>query len=216
MIETPGYKYLADVRRVSYDVAVRFGLGSRDALGHSYFPASVGPNVPELDSRFDGSVLFPIFDVYGRTVGVSARKLDPSAQPKYVNTVYAKSKHLYGLHLAWPTCLGEQVAYVVEGNVDTVMAHQVGLFNTVGMLGSAFSFTQMCLLLRFVKYVVVVPDGDAAGRRLVADVATAARTTFASSGLEFYYKPLPDGYDPDKFLRERSLTDFLSIPNQRI
>lgn len=208
-----GFKYLKDNRHLTDETIRSWNLGYCDPKGIIY----MGTNFSEklsLDFKFNCSILFPIFDMYGALIGVSARSLDrkPDA-PKYVNTVYAKANNLYGLHMTWKDCVREKKVYVVEGNVDTIMMWQAGVKNVVGMLGSNFSSTQLCLLGRFVDKVVFMPDGDSAGYKFVKKVRDGI-SKFDNANLEFSVVNLPYGYDPDKFVQEKGLEELrkLEVP----
>ena len=136
--------------------------------------------------------------------------------PKYTNTVYEKANHLYGLNVTWKKCLQDQKVYVVEGNVDVLQTYQAGIHNVVGMLGSAFSFTQLCLLSRFVKKIVFVPDPDKAGKGLLEKLQKAIPKKFYDSDIEFFYIALPIGQDPDNYFKAHSKEEFLSLPENRL
>lgn len=203
-----GIQYLKDTRHLTDEVIRKFNLGWCDAKGFIYIGTNFKENMA-LDFKFQSSVLFPIFDMYGSFVGVSARSLDRKADaPKYVNTVYAKANNLYGLNFTWQDCLKENKAYVVEGNVDALMMWQSGIKNVVGMLGSNIHPTQVCLLSRFVDHIVFVPDGDKAGEKFLQKLKYNMPSKFYNGGtVKFSIVNLPEGYDPDKFLQEKSATE---------
>src|SRR5579859_6592642 len=164
MKNLPAYKYLLQERKLSEDTIKTFHLSYCDNRGMIYTDADMTETFPKLDFRFNNASLFPIFDLYGKTIGVSARPLNPGPNDtKYVNTVYEKAENLYGLNVTYPFCIKEKTVYVVEGNVSMLQMYERGVKNVVAMLGSNFSVTQLGLLLGFVEKMVFVPDGDMAG-----------------------------------------------------
>lgn len=161
--------------------------------------------------RFRHRLMFPISDVHGKIVAFSGRALelppgeklsgDPPA--KYVNSpegpLYKKSDLLFGLHEARVPLRREGVAILCEGNFDVLAVHQAGFAHVVAPLGTAFTITQAKLLKRYVARVVVLFDGDGAGRK----ATRAAAPLLREAGLLASVVAMPAGEDPDTFLRAR-------------
>ncbi len=199
----PGFKYLLEERHLSEETIKAFHLGAIDHLGLCYIDADFTGTLPQLDPRFKNSSMFPVQDLYGAVVGVSARPLVTIPGTKYINTVYEKGDHLYGLNQTWKYCLETKKAYVVEGNIDTMMMWQAGIKNVVGMLGSNFSLTQFGLLYRFVHEICFVPDGDQAGINFINKMLSAIPKKLShANDITISLVSLPHGKDPDKFLQE--------------
>jgi len=207
-----GLDYLKNDRHLTDDTIKTFNLGFCEADGTIYTNYDLSSLA--LDSRFFGTALFPIFDLYDQLIGVSARKIQRKSNMdlKYINTVYSKTQHLFGLNVTWQECLKTRKVYVVEGNVDVMMCYQQGIKNVVGMLGSTLKLTQLCLLARFVDEIVFVPDGDDAGRKFLARMLDK---DILKHDLEVKFSTvvLPEGYDPDKFLYEKRKNLFLGLEN---
>ncbi|MBX7193049.1 MAG: DNA primase [Sandaracinaceae bacterium] len=161
--------------------------------------------------RFRHRLMFPIADTHGKIVAFSGRALelppgekltgDPPA--KYVNSpegpLYKKSDLLFGLHEARVELRREGVAILCEGNFDVLAVHQAGLKHVVAPLGTAFTLAQAKLLKRYVSRVVVLFDGDNAGRK----ATRAAAPLLREAGLLGTVVGLPAGEDPDSFCRKR-------------
>lgn len=214
----PGFKYLKTERQLSDETIRKFHLAYCDGKGNIYSDMDFPSKSLELDYKFYDTALFPICNLYGELVGVSGRKLNykTNMDLKYVNTVYQKTDHLYGLSTTLMDCVRENRAYIVEGNVDTVMMYQHGIKNVVGMLGSTLSITQLAILSRFVDEIYLVPDGDTAGEKLIERVIGTDRkkglvSKFPQLALQFYQVKLPTFFDPDKFLREKGREEFLKL-----
>ncbi len=118
--------------------------------------------------RFRDRLMFTIQDVHGNVVGFTGRQLDPNAkEAKYVNTpetaIYKKSAILYGLDKAKGDIKRQDLAVVVEGNMDVLSSHKAGITNVVCSSGTALTEDQLRLLSRFTKNLAIAFDADAAG-----------------------------------------------------
>jgi len=216
-------------RAITDETARAFRLGyaphSWDALatflkGQGFEPAEaeeVGLIVPRRGGgghydRFRHRLLFPIADPTGRIVAFSGRSLAPppgeepraegEAGAKYVNSpegpLYKKGDMLFGLHEGRVSIRREAWAILCEGNFDLLALHQAGLSVAVAPLGTAFTPGQAKLLRRYAERVVLLFDGDAAGRKAVR----AAQPLLREVGLATTVVTLPQGEDPDSFLRK--------------
>ncbi len=118
---------------------------------------------------FRNRLLFPIFDTLDRCVGFGGRALQEDQQPKYLNSpetlVFKKGRLLYGYSQARDQIRKEDRVFVVEGYMDVILMHQVGIRNTVAPLGTAFTETQAVALTRNTNRIVLVFDGDEAGKK---------------------------------------------------
>jgi DNA primase len=116
--------------------------------------------------RFRNRLMFPIRDVRGRTCGFGARALD-DRPPKYMNSpqtpIYDKSAILYGIDQATAAIKAEHTAVIVEGYMDTLIAHQTGHANVVAASGTALTDRQADLLKKNARRLVLALDADAAG-----------------------------------------------------
>ena len=157
--------------------------------------------------RFRNRVVFPIFDIKSRILGFGARVLD-NTLPKYVNSpetlIYTKGKNLYGLSLAKETIREEDSVVVVEGNLDFIMPYQEGLKNIVASLGTALTVEQARLIKRYTHNVVMVYDADEAGQ--LATLRTL--DIFIEEGMNVKVVSLPEGFDPDLFVRKEGIDKF--------
>jgi DNA primase len=124
-----------------------------------------------------------------------------SERAKYVNSpespLYKKREILFGLYQARQTLRETGTALVVEGNFDVVSLHARGLRQTIAPLGTAFTPEQAHLVRRLAPEIVLMFDGDSAGRRAVA----ASRESVRAAGLQCRVARLPDGIDPDELVR---------------
>lgn len=217
MISTvlPAYKYLSEVRKLNEDTINTFNLGYVSPEGSVYVGADFTGTIPLMDKRFFHATMFPIFDMFGTCVAVSVRPLGLT-QTKYINTAYEKSEHLYGLNITWKDCFKEGKVYVVEGNISLLQMYQAGIKNCVAMLGSKLSVRQVCLLSRFVKNIVIVPDSDKAGTQLIAKLQENIPGKLYDADVKFSYIQLPPGQDPDDYFKINTKQDFLNLSEEEL
>ena len=163
---------------------------------------SRSPENPQmLRERFRGRLLFPIHDARGRTVGFGGRILPELEQKmadagrgvaKYLNSpetlLFKKSRNLYGADLARLAARNAGWVGVVEGYTDVIAAHQVGLANVVGTLGTALTDDHVQALRRLADRVVLVFDGDEAGQK----AADRSLELFLSHEVDVRVLALPD------------------------
>ncbi len=151
--------------------------------------------------RFRNRILFPIRNVSGRCLGFGGRGLGEE-EPKYLNSpesvAYRKGEHLFGLDLTGQAVRSQGTAVLVEGYMDFLSVFQAGIENVVAPLGTAFTGSQATLLRRFCNRVVLGFDSDRAG--LAA--AERALGQLLPLGFTVQILELPEGHDPDSFVRE--------------
>jgi DNA primase len=161
--------------------------------------------------RFHKRLIFPIPNPTGkRVLAFGARVLDDSL-PKYINSpetaVFKKARTLYGLHRARREIGARGMAIIVEGYLDVIALHMNDIGNAVASLGTAFTFGQAKNLSRFCPEVVFMYDGDQAGK--IASLRGCAAA--AEAGLKIRVVRLPDGDDPDSFVRKRGPDEVRSL-----
>jgi DNA primase len=220
--------YLAE-RGVRPETVERFGLGyapgGGDALTHhlraqafSLDDAVAAGLVMRragggfLD-RFRDRVMFPITDLRGRVVAFGGRVLpgtpvtgDPP--PKYLNSpespLFHKGRTVYGLGLARDAIRQSGRVVLVEGYLDVIALAQAGIGEVTAPLGTALTIEQLGVLSRFTERVIACFDGDAAGRK----AAARSFPVFIDAGLWGRGVFLPEGDDPDTFVRTRGAAAF--------
>ena len=157
---------------------------------------------------FRGRIMFPIKDSAGRVVAFSGRilpSLENEKVGKYINSpetiLYNKSGILYGYDRAKGSIKKVNFSVLVEGQMDVVMSHQAGYPNTVGVSGTAFTETQLTLLKRLSKNIVMAFDADSAGMASVGKSAELA----LSMGLDVKVARLSSGIDPAALIQKNSV-----------
>ena len=161
--------------------------------------------------RFRKRVMFPIINIRGKVIGFSGRAMpgEDKAGGKYVNTsdtpVYKKSENLFGMNFAKNHC--DERVILVEGNMDVISLHQAGFENAVAALGTAFTDEQAKLLSRYTKEIVLLMDSDAAGQKAMKRAGAILQNT----GLDIRVVLLPDGKDPDEYIKKNGAARFKAL-----
>ena len=161
-----------------------------------------------LVDRFFDRVIFPIHSVSGRVIAFGGRtlKTDKSVA-KYVNSpeteIYVKSKSLYGIYFAKGEISKKNKCILVEGYLDVLSMHQLGITNVVASSGTSLTEDQIRLIHKFTDNITIIYDGDSAG------IHAALRGTdmILKEGMNVKIILLPDGQDPDDFAKKHSLEE---------
>ena len=212
-----GLRYFAE-RGLREEMIRKFQLGysldQRDALFRSATAAGYKPSYLEktglvirydngrVNDRFRGRVIFPVHTLSGKVVAFGGRilKKDEKAA-KYVNSpeseIYHKGNELYGLYFAKQAIVKKDRCFLVEGYMDVIGMHQVGIENVVASSGTALTGGQIRLIHRFTGNITVLYDGDAAGIK----AALRGIDMLIEEGMKVKVVLLPDGEDPDSFAR---------------
>ena len=161
--------------------------------------------------RFRKRVMFPVINIRGNVVAFSGRAMpgEDKQGGKYVNTsdtpVYKKSSNLFGINYAKNHCSDRII--LVEGNMDVISLHQAGFENTVAPMGTAFTEEQVNLLARYTKEIVLTLDADAAGQKAIKRASEMLENT----GLNVRVVIIPDGKDPDDFIKKNGPDRFRAL-----
>jgi len=166
-----------------------------------------------LIDRFRGRIIFPIFDIRGNVVAFGGRVLDDSI-PKYINSpetpCYSKGRELFGLNLAKKS--REKKLLVVEGYMDVISLHQAGIDFAVASLGTALTSMQGRLLKKYADEVILSYDSDSAGQK-----ATERGLEILNRvGCQAKILQIPDGKDPDEFIRKNGPEKFKMLIDRAI
>jgi len=211
-------------RGLTGEIAARFGLGYAPDAWQSLLRVFKNYEDPMLDAaglviagdgdkrydRFRDRIMFPIHDHRGHVIGFGGRVID-SGEPKYLNSpetpVFSKGRELYGLFHARNAIRDAGKVVVVEGYMDVVALAQHGVDYAVATLGTATTPIHVQKLFRQTDTVVYCFDGDAAGRR-AAWRALENSLGILADGKNARFLFLPDGEDPDDYVRKRGRAAF--------
>lgn len=160
-------------------------------------------------------LVMPIRDVYGNYIALAGRtrlsneEREKNGIPKYKNSIYKKSHHLFGLNFAKRSILQNDVAYVVEGYFDVITPHQKGLENVVATCGTFLTTRHMVLLSRYTTNIILIMDNEEQAQ------ITARKTIERKSreGINLSFANPLDGTgskDLDEFLKDHSVGELIS------
>ena len=161
-----------------------------------------------LHDRFYDRVMFPIHSVSGRVIAFGGRTLfTDKSVAKYVNSkeseIYVKSRSLYGIYFAKSAISRADKCYLVEGYLDVLSMHQLGITNVVASSGTSLTVEQIRLIKRFTENVTIMYDGDAAG----IHAALRGIDLILKEGMNVKVVLIPDGDDPDSYARKHTLEE---------
>ena len=219
---TVGLSYFRE-RKLRDETIAKYGLGyspnAQDAMTEAALKA--GYNLEMLEAtgltttrngshydRFRGRVIFPITTVSGRTIGFGGRALRLTEHTaKYLNSpeseVYHKSSTLYGIAQARVAIAKEDRCILVEGYLDVLSMHQLGIENVVASSGTSLTEEQARMVYRLTKRITILYDGDSAGiKAAVRGLDILLREHFRVGVVL-----LPGGQDPDDFAKSHTLEE---------
>ena len=161
-----------------------------------------------LHDRFYDRVMFPIHSVSGRVIAFGGRTLfTDKSVAKYVNSkeseIYVKSRSLYGIYFAKSAISRADKCYLVEGYLDVLSMHQLGITNVVASSGTSLTVEQIRLIKRFTENVTIMYDGDPAG----IHAALRGIDMILREGMNVKVVLIPDGDDPDSYARKHTLEE---------
>jgi DNA primase len=163
-----------------------------------------------LRDKFVNRVMFPIFSPEGRAIGFSGRVIE-DREPKYMNSpetpLFSKSRILYGINFTRDEMVKQQHGIICEGHIDFATLYQNGIRNAVAAQGTAFTSEQAHLLKRYVPKVTFAFDSDRAGKKAVV----RSLEPLLGAGLEVRVAEIPEGDDPDSFVRKKGADMFRAV-----
>lgn len=215
-------QYLKD-RGLTGEVCKQFGIGyapsqwdelSKNFTAHQQDLLATGMLIEKNNSRYDrfrDRIMFPIRDKRGRVLGFGGRILD-KGEPKYLNSpetvLFHKGSELYGVYEAMQAQRTFPYIIVVEGYMDVIALSQFGITSVVATMGTALTEKQFNRLFRLSHEIILCFDADDAGRAAAWRALETSLPLMADAySLKFIF--LPQGYDPDHFVRELGADAFL-------
>ena len=216
---TQALEYVLKKRKFSKETAInwRIGYSPNNGFALMEYAKSKGFSEEELtlagltarrykgglQDMFRGRLMIPLQDPQGRIIGFTARQLtDDANSPKYINTpqtvLYDKSRHVYGLHNAKEAIRKSKFVVLVEGNLDVIASHQVGINQVVATAGTALTEPLLKSLSRFTGDIRLCFDADKAG------IAATERAIPIASKVKVSLSVIniPSGKDPDELIQK--------------
>ena len=186
------------------EILVKAGLVVKNEKGKYY-------------DRFRDRIIFPIYSDKGKIIGFGGRVINHGDTPKYYNSpetpLFQKSYELYGLLASRKPIREKGYVLVVEGYMDVVGLSQSGIKNVVATLGTATTAFHIKKLMRYTQEIIFCFDADDAGRSAAWRAMNNALVSVTDT-IQLKFLFLPDGHDPDSFIRENSSEDFKLLAKQ--
>lgn len=155
-------------------------------------------------------IMFPLWDLEGRTVGFSGRIYAGNDPSKYINTreteIFQKRRLVYNYHNAKDECRHKDTVIIMEGFLDVIRAYSVGIKNVVATMGTAVTKEQVAIIKKMAKNVILCFDGDAAGEH----ATIACSEELQKVGIVPKVIVLEDGLDPDDYIRKYGKERFIA------
>ena len=186
-----------------YQILKKQGFKERDLLQSSL----ISPYKSTFQDFFQSRIIFPIDNHQGKLIAFAGRVFGekPNEFPKYKNSRYNKASVLYGFHRARDSIRSEKRALICEGYMDALRLSSADFHSAVACQGTALTLSHLKSLCRITNRITLLFDGDNAGEQ-------AAFRTLSSSlsvpEIEIFRARLPQGEDPDSFLKNHSRQDF--------
>ncbi len=224
---SPGLDYL-EKRGYPLKLIKHFGIGFAPSSGDDLYKAAMSAGISEHylveaglikksqrdDGFYDvfrGRLMFPIFNPSGKVIAFAGRVLGNEKTAKYINSsqtqVYNKSEVVYGLNYSRNEIRKQAEVILVEGYTDVITLYQHEVLNVVASSGTALTQGQIKLLKRYGEKIVMIYDSDAAGQQAMKrgiDIAL-------EEGMDVELLDLPEGEDPDSFVKQFGKDSFLSF-----
>ena len=167
----------------------------------------------EYIDRFRGRLIFPIFSLTGKPIAIGGRIIENNKKlAKYVNSpetnFFKKGNNLYNLDKARKVSNKNEEVYLVEGYMDVISLHRNQILNCVANLGTALTSKQILLLEQFFSETIICFDGDDSGYKAALRAAENS-LKFLKPEKQISFLFLPDGEDPDSFVKNRGKDQFL-------
>lgn len=213
-------KYLKD-RGFTDEIIKTFGVGlsTRSSLSKLLITkgfdkevlASSGISLLSDGTPYDtfvNRIMFPLYDLEGKVVGFSGRIYKTKDDSKYVNSresdIFKKSLLLYNYHRAKEFCRKKKSVIIVEGFMDVIALHMVGIYNVVASMGTAITKEHAKLLKKLSTNIIMCFDGDDAGNKATLSCAKE----LAEIGIYPKVVRLPEKLDPDEFVKKYGVDKF--------
>ena len=212
-------------------ISRKYGLGYAPREGDALYKAALDSGLNEeylleaglikhsqrgegFYDAFRGRLMFPIFNPSGKVIAFAGRVLGNEKTAKYINSpqtkVYNKSAVLYGVNFAKNEIRKDNEVILVEGYTDVISLQQHGIDNVVASSGTSLTPGQLKLLHRYGDTITMIYDSDAAGQKAMKRGINLA----LAEGMDVQLLELPEGDDPDSFIRQFGKDSFLDMKKE--
>ena len=164
--------------------------------------------------RFNSRVIFPINNISGETVAFGGRIIRDIKLAKYINSpeteFYKKGNMIFNLDKAKDLRSETDNVLIVEGYMDVVSLYASGIKNVISNSGTALTERQIDLIWKFFSNPIICLDGDISGKNAALRIAEKL-FPFINEKNKIYFSMIPDGKDPDEFIRKNGKEPFMKL-----
>jgi DNA primase len=168
--------------------------------------------------RFNSRVIFPVNNLTGDTIALGGRIVRESKLAKYINSpeteFYKKGNMIFNLDKAKDSRSETNEVLIVEGYMDVVSVYASGIKNVIANSGTALTERQISLIWKFFESPIICLDGDESGQKAASRIAEKLFPLINEKN-KIYFSIMPDGKDPDDFIKESGKNGLLNLLKEK-
>ncbi len=168
--------------------------------------------------RFNSRIIFPINNISGETIAFGGRIINDSKLAKYINSpeteFYKKGSTIFNLDKAKNLRSETDEVLIVEGYMDVVSVYSSGIKNVISNSGTALTERQINLVWKFFSNPIICLDGDESGQKAAIRIAEKLFPLINENN-KIYFSMMPDGKDPDDYIKENGKENLLKLLGQK-
>jgi DNA primase len=168
--------------------------------------------------RFNSRIIFPVNNITGDSIAFGGRIIKESKLAKYINSpeteFYKKGNMIFNLDKAKDCRSETKEVIVVEGYMDVVSLYSSGVKNVIANSGTALTERQIDIIWKFFSNPIICLDGDQSGQKAALRIAEKLFSLIDEEN-KIYFSVMPEGNDPDDFVKKNGKESFLSILKEK-
>ncbi len=168
--------------------------------------------------RFNSRIIFPVNNITGDTIAFGGRIIKESKLAKYINSpeteFYKKGNTIFNLDKAKQCRSETNQVIIVEGYMDVVSVYSSGIKNVISNSGTALTERQINLIWKFFSDPIICLDGDQSGQNAALRIAEKL-LPFINENNKIYFSIMPDGSDPDEFIKKNDKEKFINLLKEK-